>query len=109
MNLWNSECKRNFAVAEILRFSRSMPWMSQKWLSREERPAVARRREASAHLRHTKVTERRCLFCVSPLTNGSAVSSDECDDGWGRIVPTIDGELVQPTQMIRAGPSRHRP
>jgi hypothetical protein len=56
--------------------------MSQTWLSREERPAVARRREASDHLRNTKVTEHRFLFCVSPLTNGSAVSIDGCDDGW---------------------------
>jgi hypothetical protein len=35
----------------------------------------------------------RCLFCLCPLPNGSPVCSDECDDGYWNLVPTVDGEL----------------
>jgi hypothetical protein len=38
---------------------------------------------------------RHCLFCLGPLPNGREVCSDECDEGWWRICPTIDGELYE--------------
>jgi hypothetical protein len=37
-----------------------------------------------------------CLFCLGPPTNGAAVCSAKCDDGWWRICPTIDGDLWEP-------------
>ena len=37
-----------------------------------------------------------CLFCRGRLTNGSAVCSEACDQGWWNVVPTEDGELFIP-------------
>jgi hypothetical protein len=36
---------------------------------------------------------RRCLYCLGPLTNGSAVCCETCDQGWWDVCPTVDGEL----------------
>ena len=37
--------------------------------------------------------EQLCLYCRGPLTNGLAVCSEECDQNWWNLVPTLDGEL----------------
>jgi hypothetical protein len=58
-------------------------------VSREERRALARDRQQPSAT--PARTARRCLFCLRPLTNGAAVCSDECDEGWWSIVPTVDG------------------
>jgi hypothetical protein len=63
----------------------------------ETRTVAERRGEARWRHRHCKKpvpsAGRLCLFCRGPLTNGSAVCSNECDEGWWQICPTIDGEL----------------
>jgi hypothetical protein len=72
----------------------SMP--STIWLSREERRALAReRRQPTAT---TTPTAGRCLYCFDQLTNGSPVCSQDCDEGWWRVVPTTDGELWLPAE-----------
>jgi hypothetical protein len=63
------------------------------WLSREDRRALARRDRQPAPAQQQR---RACLCCYAPLPNGEPVCSEECDELWWRIVPTVDGELFLP-------------
>ena len=47
--------------------------------------------------------QRTCLFCYSPISNGSPVCSEACDEAWWQLVPTLDGELFEPPQRPPAG------
>jgi hypothetical protein len=66
-------------------------------LSREERREIARAHPDRFHHRRRTRSPRRCLYCRSRLANGRAVCSEECDSGWWQVVPTVDGEIYQPT------------
>jgi hypothetical protein len=71
------------------------------WLSREERRELARdhfgrghgasdpgrENQARGHFDHRHQNgapghHRLCAYCRGPLANGSAVCSEECDEGW---------------------------
>jgi hypothetical protein len=100
-----------------LRFSSAIhPRMSfdgaRIWRELNEVRTVAERRDAARwrfrdRKKPTEAPKRLCLYCTAPLSNGRAVCSDECDDGWWRIVPTVDGELWASTSTttIRASTS----
>jgi hypothetical protein len=64
-------------------------------LIRAERRAWARGqvRQTNGPIKPFGQGKRLCLYCAARLTNGAPVCSDECDDGWWRITPTVDGEL----------------
>jgi hypothetical protein len=59
--------------------------------------AELRHERPSRRMRRTKwpAPRRRCLGCLAPLQNGSIVCSEECDDLWWEVVPTVSGELWQ--------------
>jgi hypothetical protein len=80
------------------------------WLSQEERRALARGRQQKARSNSFLPTARGCLYCCGHLTNGRAVCSDECDDGWWAIVPTVDGELWEQREPATSfGPKEVHP
>ena len=64
-----------------------------------------RRERQSTHMRRTKWPRRQrcCLACLAPLTNGTLVCCLACDDLAWRIVPTLSGELWEPSSEPRRG------
>jgi hypothetical protein len=54
---------------------------------------VCDNQKADRFIADTAQKTARCLYCLSPLPNGAPVCSDECDEGWWEIVPTVTGEL----------------
>jgi hypothetical protein len=66
-------------------------------LQAEHEQRLSRARAQGEHVKELAgesfQTAKLCLFCLGPLSNGSAVCSDECGNGWFSIVPTTDGSL----------------
>jgi hypothetical protein len=57
-----------------------------------------RERRHRPYLNHAQ----RCTFCLKPLPGAAyLVCSDECDDGWWQIVPTLSGSLYRPHQQVK--------
>jgi hypothetical protein len=73
-----------------------MPHEPVRHLALRERRDLARERHPGPAAASCTASSRLCLLRYGPLTNGSAVCSQECDNGWWNVVPTLNGELYVP-------------
>jgi hypothetical protein len=70
------------------------------WLSLEERRFLAR---VERNRLHRTVPPRTAVTysAAVQLANGVPVCSQQCDDGWWKVVPTLSGELWVPSGAAR--------
>jgi hypothetical protein len=68
-------------------------WLAADQERRHDRP--------NGRMRRTKWPERQlhCVGCLAPLANGAIVCFPACDELWWNIVPTISGDLWEPTDQ----------